>query len=1547
MRGAAVLRGVARAALVLGGALAVLALLGIACANLRWTRAWLAREVSTLVSGQIVGTLSIQELGHVGFGSVAGVRAELADSAGHRVLAVSGLMVELDWWRAARSWLGGGALELAVPRLTVEALSADLHVNEAGELALISALDTPASEAGSAEASAPLELELRSIRVRQIHAQNAPAPLTGAEFELRELAARVWLSGEGLHFELGQLRTEARGLPVIAGLSGELEGVGMLPLGASAAAALEVNAAWRGQLGELPVEAAVVLGGRHLSGAVRVRASAAAVQRLWTEGSGAAPAPSEAVAARIAFEGPLDDLALRALIEWGRSELTVDGRVDLEQLSGRATVSGAAVELSSWLPAAPPSSLGFLAKLQFEQQRGSLTGQLELHSGGGYIATLPLPYLALSMRLTPLSIEARLNAKLPGASAELELAMPRDAASVPVELRAQVTDLARALAALQLPAAGLSGRGTARASGTLLLGGEPALASSSLRAELRDLRAGSLGASQATVLASALGPLTAPRLTVQVDSRGVSLPSYPLARLRLQAEGNVEQLRLRARLDPVAARPVWLTARLSPADARLARLRLRAGSGPDAVQASARALRSTPAGVAIEGLVVRTGDGRLELDGRLHGATLNIRARSASFSAAALARGLGLDLALPEGNADLSLQLDYRGGRASGALSGSVTQLAIGPLQDGRLRLDLVAQEGVLRGLAGLSAPQLGELLLQAEAIELPRRWEPAALGAFEGELELLAMADLTQLQRAAGNTLSGAALGGSLQGRLSLRGDGRSPPHARLVLATRGLGFAPPASGRGELPPGGAGRAVHRWQDVDVELRLELDDARLRAQAALIDGERRVLAHLRGSSPLPLARLLRGATGLDPRALPVDVQVQVPERELGEFPAPLRFSGVKGTAQAALSAHGTLGNPALAAHVELSGLRLEHDRRALPLQLVADAWLQQDQLRGSAAVRDVRSKLVSVQASATVTGGARPNVRDLALELRSNGLPLDAMGPLLGQELAGELYGSLELRTSGGKPTAEGSLWVNAPSYRGFRQKRARWEVRAGPDAFSTELRLEQRDGQARLALGGPWQWHSAVLPSLSTQRLHAELHAEDFDLRALGPLLPEQARGVAGRLDAHLVLDPEHAQAASGTARLRDGRIYVGVLGQEFRDVEVDVRLDGSGELAIQRLSARALNGRLSARGAAQLDGLALRDAALELTIPRADPLPVMLEGVTVATVWGSADLSAVAEPTAAGSSLLAVQVRLPRLQVILPRLRPHGVQDLADEPTIEPGTFLRDGRFVTLPLPPYEASPPDPESPALVVHVQVELGDEVWVEQEPMLELKVVGAVQLELREELTVRGQLRLARGTIEVQGRTFQIERGEITFLPSSEPSNPTVVATGVYTAPEGTRVYADFVGPVETGKLSLRSEPPLRDDQILSLLLFGTSDGSFGAATEAGPTSPLGTVGGTALVAGGNALARGLSVELRRLTSLDIQTRIGERGGEPQPEVAVQLTPRLTAELAYRIQAPTPGRAPDRTYLTLDLRLLRHWFLSTTLGDAGSFVLELLWRYRY
>ena len=53
-----------------------------------------------------------------------------------------------------------------------------------------------------------------------------------------------------------------------------------------------------------------------------------------------------------------------------------------------------------------------------------------------------------------------------------------------------------------------------------------------------------------------------------------------------------------------------------------------------------------------------------------------------------------------------------------------------------------------------------------------------------------------------------------------------------------------------------------------------------------------------------------------------------------------------------------------------------------------------------------------------------------------------------------------------------------------------------------------------------------------------------------------------------------------------------------------------------------------------------------------------------------------------------------------------------------------------------------------------------------------------------------------------------------------------MVVTAGWTAPDGTRVYADFQGPLKTGKVKLRSEPPRPQNEVLALILFGTAEGS-------------------------------------------------------------------------------------------------------------------------
>jgi hypothetical protein len=45
--------------------------------------------------------------------------------------------------------------------------------------------------------------------------------------------------------------------------------------------------------------------------------------------------------------------------------------------------------------------------------------------------------------------------------------------------------------------------------------------------------------------------------------------------------------------------------------------------------------------------------------------------------------------------------------------------------------------------------------------------------------------------------------------------------------------------------------------------------------------------------------------------------------------------------------------------------------------------------------------------------------------------------------------------------------------------------------------------------------------------------------------------------------------------------------------------------------------------------------------------------------------------------------------------------------------------------------------------------------------------------------------------------------------------------------------------------------------------------------------------------------------------------------------------------------APPPGTNPDSTLVTLDWRFLKKWALETTVGDAGTSIVDVVWQHRY
>jgi hypothetical protein len=131
----------------------------------------------------------------------------------------------------------------------------------------------------------------------------------------------------------------------------------------------------------------------------------------------------------------------------------------------------------------------------------------------------------------------------------------------------------------------------------------------------------------------------------------------------------------------------------------------------------------------------------------------------------------------------------------------------------------------------------------------------------------------------------------------------------------------------------------------------------------------------------------------------------------------------------------------------------------------------------------------------------------------------------------------------------------------------------------------------------------------------------------------------------------------------------------------------------------------------------------------------------------------------------------------------------------------------------------------------------------------------------------------------------------------------------------------------------------------LALLLFGGTTDDVAKTREGLQQQAKSTETGE-WVLGGAAVTTNVNKVLSSVTPLDITTRVTSDAQSPTPEVAIRLSPKLTAEISYRTRTPAPFERQDRTLITLDWRFRRNWSLETILGQQTT-VLDLIWRYRY
>ncbi|TMA35936.1 MAG: translocation/assembly module TamB [Deltaproteobacteria bacterium] len=343
-------------------------------------------------------------------------------------------------------------------------------------------------------------------------------------------------------------------------------------------------------------------------------------------------------------------------------------------------------------------------------------------------------------------------------------------------------------------------------------------------------------------------------------------------------------------------------------------------------------------------------------------------------------------------------------------------------------------------------------------------------------------------------------------------------------------------------------------------------------------------------------------------------------------------------------------------------------------------------------------------------------------------------------------------------------------------------------------ELRV---DGTAPidLAWGGPRR-------DTSEEPLTIRVWADRLDLGVARALAPTQVREVGGRLAVDVrVTGSRNAPRAEGNATLSDGRLVLVATGAAYEDIRAELAAGGDA-VRLTALHARGGDGALDGTGRVRLArgepaGLDLRFELHDFFAVRRPEVEATLSGAV--RVGGT-----IAAPDVEGD-----------LQVEQAVARPAALpaQSGAAEP--DPTIVIVDGHE------PHEAAP---ETPSLVrtlgLSVTMRIARNAWVRRadadiELGGELKIAKAAD----EGVRIVGTIRLLRGWYVFQGRRFTLDEGTITFT-GATPPNPTFDVTAIFKNPNY-RVTVHLGGTSEKPELTLASDPPLEQADILSVIIFG------------------------------------------------------------------------------------------------------------------------------
>ena len=445
-----------------------------------------------------------------------------------------------------------------------------------------------------------------------------------------------------------------------------------------------------------------------------------------------------------------------------------------------------------------------------------------------------------------------------------------------------------------------------------------------------------------------------------------------------------------------------------------------------------------------------------------------------------------------------------------------------------------------------------------------------------------------------------------------------------------------------------------------------------------------------------------------------------------------------------------------------------------------------------------------------------------------------------------------------------------------------------------------------------------SGTREDMTNASLDLTLETERLDLRFVRGLAPGVLRASDGRLTLALRLTgPRSAPLASGNVALRNGRLELAATGVAYHNVRLTGVAMGD-RLEVQELRARTGDGVLEGSGVIGLGRAHVAGVGVRIALK--DFLAVRRPAYE-AVVSGALDLTGtVAMPELRGT-----------LKVDRAVIRPANLPNAA--PSLEP-----DPTIVVVNAPPTAPEPPAPPPPPLLeqlrLDVEVELGDDVSVRRvDAHIRLGGKVRVRREPGGPISIEGLIRLLRGWYAFQGRRFEVRQGVVSFA-GQIPPRPSIDVVAEHRAGEYTiQVHID--GWFDKPRLTLSSEPPLDQADVLAVLLFGK------------PSRSLGRSDGLRLQQNAVALASGYVMpELQAsvmdtlgLSSLEVSMPDGTEPGR------VGVGRYVTSDVFVSVAQEFGARTGE--VLSVEYGLTPRISVRGTTSTRGSGGIDLFWSRRY